>query len=215
MSDTTLVNRGGDHVLQATSPQNGWRVDANYSGENREDLEVAIWSHRKNASDYLRAYFDANAQSSYGSSMSSCGDALENGKSDLQGMAVVASHDQLQLHLVPLCSLLSRVHREARRLAIQSQVYLSSATFIKFIYSTFMARQFYSKGINDFLSGCVGASALYGAYRTLMWSLVYLRWRGATSLKRRLDEGQVTEDSRYELEGLSWSWVESYIKTLH
>ncbi|KAJ0131185.1 D-2-hydroxyacid dehydrogenase [Fusarium oxysporum f. sp. albedinis] len=84
----------------------------------------------------------------------------------------------------------------------------------KFIYTTFIAQPFYSKGISDLLSGCVGASAVYGPYRTVMWSLVYLRWRGAASLKRRLDEGQVTEDNRYELEGLSWNWVESYISTL-
>ncbi|KPA36241.1 hypothetical protein FLAG1_11005 [Fusarium langsethiae] len=215
MSDTSLAKRDNDEVLRATAPANGWSVDTSYSGENREDLEVAIWSHRKNASDYLRAHLDANEKFSYGSSMSSSGDALvEKGKSDVRNMAVVASHDQLQLQLVPLCGLLSRVHREARRLAIQSQVYLSSAAVAKFIYTTFIAQPFYSKGIDDLLSGCVGASALYGAYRTVMWSLVYLRWRGAASLKQRLDKGQVTEDNRYELEGWSWRWVESYTSTL-
>lgn len=68
--------------------------------------------------------------------------------------------------------------------------------------------------MNDFLSGCVGVSSLYGAYRTVMWSLVYPRWRGAASLKRQRDEGLVTEGNRYEMEGLSWSCVQSYTITL-
>lgn len=68
--------------------------------------------------------------------------------------------------------------------------------------------------MNDFLSGCVGVSALYGAYRIVMWSLIYLRWRGAASLKRQRDEGLVTEGNRYKIEGLSWSCIESYTSTL-
>ena len=66
---------------------------------------------------------------------------------------------------------------------------LNSRAVAKFIYTTFIAHLF-------------------------MWSLVYLRWRGAASWKQRLNEGQVTENNRYELEGWSWSWVESYTSTL-
>jgi hypothetical protein len=70
ISDTSLVKRGDDQVLRATAPGNAWSVNASCSGENREDLQVAIWSHRKNAIDYLRAHLDANTKFSYGSETS-------------------------------------------------------------------------------------------------------------------------------------------------
>jgi hypothetical protein len=84
----------------------------------------------------------------------------------------------------------------------------------KFVYRTFIPQQLYSENINNYLSGCIGLSASYGAYRTVMWSLVYLRWRGAASLKHRLDEGQVMEENRHDLNGSSWSQVESYTSIL-
>jgi hypothetical protein len=84
----------------------------------------------------------------------------------------------------------------------------------KTVCTTFIPQRFCSESFNNYLSGCVGLSAFYGAYRTVMWTVVYLRWRGAASLKRRLDEGQVTEENRHDLNGSSWSQVESYASTL-
>lgn len=204
---------------------------ANRSSRNDEDpgeIEVLISSHRRNASAYLGRHLDAKASLSDTPPTAGGADSLgersvsineasrkkREKKPDAREMAVVASRDQLQLHLVPLCNLLSRLHREAHRLAIRSGLYFFSASVAKIAYRTSIPYRLYSENFNNYLSGCVGLSALYGAYRIAMWSLVYVRWHGTASLKRRLDEGQVMEEDRHDLDGSSWSQIESYSSVL-
>ncbi|KFA78645.1 hypothetical protein S40288_11465 [Stachybotrys chartarum IBT 40288] len=87
---------------------------------------------------------------------------------------------------------------------------------LKYILSlSFIPQALYRRGVNDVLLGFVYLSTLYGAYRIAMWYLVYQSWQRAASLKRQLDEGQIIEDNRGDLNGLVWGWVESYTNTLY
>lgn len=60
------------------------------------------------------------------------------------------------------------------------------------------------------LTVLLGLGSAYLTYRTVMWSLVYLRLKASTSIKRRLDDGTIQRQDRNGLASWTWELVEWY-----
>ena len=64
MSDTSSAERDNGDIPRATEPEKAQTTKASWSSKSHKDLgeiEVAISSHRRNASAYLSAYLDIKA----------------------------------------------------------------------------------------------------------------------------------------------------------
>jgi len=201
---------------QIASGGQGWNTNEDPS-DVRGDLELAISARRQGACDRLGVYLDAQAQpvddAFIAAENTSLLPAIQfNDTAEQWKWRLIAAHDHLQLELVPLRKLLDHVCRLAACSALQSQVFLVAAVFAKLGYSFlgYIRTVQPSQGIHDLLWGILGTTTTYSAYKSAMWSLIYLRRRAVTCIKQRLDENSLTERNRHDLDSWSWNTVEWY-----
>jgi len=153
-------------------------------------------------------------------------------------IALIASHDQLQMQLVPLCNLLQHTLALARKRALRSATYFFSTycalffswnsslrvgsvltlrvnrLLVRWSYPWLWPAVYRSRNTTSILSGCLAVSSAYAAYGASMWYLVLLKSREAELVKRQLDAGQLERQGETRLGGRGWEWAESYAGSL-
>lgn len=83
-------------------------------------------------------------------------------------------------------------------------------TLLKFGYRRFVPTRQQNGSVTSMLWVFFGLGSFYFAYRTVMWTVVYLRLRAASGVKRRLDDGTIQRQDRDGLESRTWGLIEFY-----
>ncbi|KAK0741866.1 hypothetical protein B0T21DRAFT_448661 [Apiosordaria backusii] len=204
-----------DSLIQTANPAPSYHHE-HISGTPREDdLESEINAFRCNTIDYLANYLSTREASAHDSLHHQAnGSSVSNNITDIakapittnKFIALIAAHDQLQMHLVPLRNIPHHILNKAWFRLLRSAFYLASTLLLKLSLPLITT----TPVLTTILSTLLASTSVFATYRATLYFLLRSKSKAVDQVKTRLDEESAyfkSHNNTNNLSGFEKRWL--------